>query len=353
MKALAPILFIAAIIFVVCDSDAEPQPSLVRIRMEKELLELPKIPGSFLKQISDNVWNLRGASLVFNNRPLPQNNFVIKKENGKFDIIAVLEFNDYLASVLASEMPRGWPLEVFKAQAVVARSYALARIKERKSKVFHLESDQTDQVYNVLSTPKTRQAVAETNGVVLFDPKGAVLKAYYHSDCGGETVSATQVWGDRAFDSGTAKDPWCALKKTNQWKFEISKSEFTDKLEIPVLQKQPFYSGRKMQALLIGESSFSVQKLREIFGFYKIRSSADSMEISNSKVKITGQGFGHGVGLCQWGALAQVKLGKSYIKVIEHYYPRAQIVSDSSYLSLNLQSKNLQSENLHFNSVSN
>ena len=326
---------------------AEPNPSLIRVRMEKELSEFPKISGSFLKKISENVWHLRGEHLVFNERVLPQNNFITKKESGKFDIISVLDFNEYLSGVVASEMPRGWPLEALKVQAVVARSYALARIKERKNKVFHIESDQTDQVYNVSNVVKVKQAVAETEGIVLYDSSGAVLKAYYHSDCGGETVSATKTWGDRAIDAGTAKDPWCAQKKSNQWEFEVSKSEFKDKLGVSIIESTNYFNQRKMQSVLIGKIQFSIQKMREIFGFNKIRSSADVLEISGDRVKIKGQGFGHGVGLCQWGALAQVKLGKTYLQIIKHYYPRAQIIKDSNYLSLNI------SKNINLESVSN
>ncbi|MEQ1723083.1 MAG: hypothetical protein ABL930_07890, partial [Pseudobdellovibrio sp.] len=146
----------------------------------------------------------------------------------------------------------------------------------------------------------------------------------------------SDVWGARAVNSGTAKDPWCALKKSNQWSFEIAKDEFLNRLEIQgEIHDQNTLLGQKTQALTIADQLFSVQKIREVFGFFKIRSSFDSFEISQDKVKITGQGFGHGAGLCQWGSLAQVKQGKSYVKVLQHYYPRAKLDKNSIQLSLN------------------
>lgn len=347
MRILLYLVFILLVVLVNDDSSAAVNPALIRIRMHKELTNFPNIPGAYLKPISTNVWSLSGDGLVFNNKSLPRNNFITKKQNGRFDIISVLEFNEYLAGVVASEMPTAWPLEALRAQAVVARSYALAKIKERRNKLFHLDSDQNDQVFLMSNSQKTKSAVADTDGVVLRAQNGSILKAYFHADCGGETVLASEIWGGKDADSGTAKDPWCAIKKSNKWNFEITKSEFFEKLQITDQVMQLSHFDTKAQLISIGSQYFSVQKLREIFGFFKLRSSFDSIEISDDKVKINGQGFGHGAGLCQWGTLAQVRRGASYIKILAHYYPKAKIAKDSQRLSLNLHM------NLPQNTVSN
>lgn len=336
-------IFILIVILSTEDSFAQSNPALVRIRMFKELSQFPQISNSQIKKINEKMWSANGNNLFFSGKKLPQNNFIIKKESGAYDVIAVLDFNEYLAGVVAKEMPIGWPLEALKAQAVVARSYALARIKERNNKNFHLESDQQDQVFLITDSQKTRQAVYATENTVLKMPSGQILKAFYHSDCGGETVNASEVWGDKAIDSGTAKDPWCEQKKSNQWSFEIAKNEFFNRLEMQdPMQTQTSFFSSKAQIIPVANQIFSVQKLREVFGFFKIRSAFDSFEISEDKVKITGQGFGHGAGLCQWGTLAQVKQGRSYIRVLEHYYPKAKIERNSLLLSLNFPSEALQ-----------
>lgn len=336
MRALLYLVFILIVVFAYDESSADVNPALVRIRMHKELTDFPKIPGSSFKQIDENLWSLRGEGLILNNKSLPQNNFILKKKNGRFDVVSVLDFNEYLAGVVANEMPIRWPIEALKAQAIVARSYALARIKERRNRLFHLDADQSDQVFLLSNSQKTKTAVTETDGIILRDSNGEVLKAYFHADCGGETVSATQVWGANVADSGTAKDPWCAEKKSNIWSFEIAKAEFHEKLEMTDLKTQVSYFSNKAQMISIGGVIFSIQKLREIFGFFNIRSSVETIEITDEKVKISGRGFGHGAGLCQWGTLAQVKQGGTHIKVLEHYYPKAKISRDSIQLSLNL-----------------
>lgn len=318
------------VVFASVNLNADLVPAWVRIRMHKELVEFPAVQGTEIRQVGNNVWGFRGDHLKFNNKFLPHNNFITRKPNGRFDIISVLPFNEYLAGVVGSEMPVSWPLEALKAQAVVARSYALAKIKERSTRTFHLESDQNDQVFLLSNSAKTRLAVAETDGITLRKNNGMVLKAYYHADCGGETVKASDVWGPYEIDSGTALDPWCATKKSNKWNFEIPKDEFLQRLNLNGLESQTNNYTEKTQFLSLGGITFSVQKLRELFGFYKIRSSVDSVEVGAETVKLTGQGFGHGAGLCQWGTLAQVRLGKSYLQILDHYYPKVKLVRDTS-----------------------
>lgn len=341
MQQFLKLSLISLFVFASVNANAEPVPAWVRIRMHKELVEFPNIQGTEIKQVGNNIWGFRGDHLKFNNKFLPHNNFITRKANGRYDVISVLPFNDYLAGVVGSEMPVSWPLEALKAQAVVARSYALAKIKERSSRTFHLESDQNDQVFLLSNSLRARLAVADTDGITLRKNNGTVLKAYYHADCGGETVRASDVWGPYEVDSGTAIDPWCATKKSNKWNFEIAKDVFLQKLNLNGLESQTNNYTEKTQFLNLGGITFSVQKLRELFGFYKIRSSVDSIDVSHEKVKLTGQGFGHGAGLCQWGTLAQVRMGKSYLQVLNHYYPKVKLVRDtSSHLTLVGKSQN-------------
>lgn len=313
-------------------SEAQIQPALVKVRIAKNLSEIPSIPGSYVKQISENIWRVSGSKLIFNSKKIPQNNFVYRKANGEYDLIAILNFEDYLAGVVASEMPTSWPLEALKAQAVVARSYALAQVKGRQNQTFHLDSDQMDQVFNLTNSAKSKLAVEMTSNMILVNPSGDVVKAYFHSDCGGRTVSADEVWGGHDFNAGTTTDPWCVAKRSNVWTHEITKEELLEKLQLSDLPEQKVNLAIGLQMIPLADKIFKVQKLREIFGFSKIRSSLSRIEISNQKVQFFGRGYGHGVGLCQYGTLAQVKQGRRFQEIIRHYYPKAKLVQDSVLL---------------------
>lgn len=280
-----------------------------------------------LRQVKENVWLVSGEDLSFMGKKIPPHNFIVRKENGRYDLMGVMKFEDYIAGVVASEMPTSWPMEALKSQAVVARSFALARIQERFDKSYHLDADQNDQVFSVQKNPRARAAVKATAGVILVKPGGKVLKAYFHADCGGETVSASQVWGAREFDSGTATDSWCADRHSNEWSFEVKKQEFLEQTGLKNIEQKDLEVGQNSQSLRFGNSFFSVQKLREIFGFYNIRSRIQQIKVGDEVLKITGKGFGHGAGLCQWGSLAQARLGKGYLGILSHYFSRASLVS--------------------------
>ena len=127
--------------------------------------------------------------------------------NAQFDVMAPVNIEDYLVGVVSSEMPLAWPLEALKAQAIAARSYTLAVMRERRFSKFDVESTVNDQVYNFvgkefdsdLLVQKGRLAVAQTRGVVLMDQNNRIAKAYYHADI----LRRRKSFGDLA-----KKHPW-------------------------------------------------------------------------------------------------------------------------------------------------
>ena len=319
------------------------QPHFVRVRMFRDLQDFPEVPEADIRKISDVAWSIAGDNLKFQNKELTNSNVVVQKSNGTYDLISLVEFQNYIAGVVSQEMPVSWPIEALKAQAVVARSFAIARIKERKARYFHLDSNQADQVFLVTKNVKAKQAVYETDGVLLKTEDNKTLKAYYHADCGGHTVKASEVWGYNSYDSGVARDPWCAIKSKNKWTYEIDRTDFEAKLGLnqeTASQLTSFLISLKAQLIEFASQRISVQKIRQLLGFSNVRSSIDSIEFNNETVKLSGQGYGHGVGLCQWGTLAQIRMGKNYLQVLKHYYPRAKIAAKKAVLARYFQDYN-------------
>ncbi|OFZ31133.1 MAG: hypothetical protein A2622_00590 [Bdellovibrionales bacterium RIFCSPHIGHO2_01_FULL_40_29] len=308
------------------------QESTIRVRTFKDLEQFPIIQNAQVKNVSGWAWSAEGQNLRFQNKKISAKNYIIKKQNEKYDLISVVDFDAYVAGVVSKEMPLSWPLEALKAQAVIARSYALAKISERKNKIFHLDSNQMDQVFEVTDSDKAKLAVFLTDQVVLKDRRARVLKAYYHADCGGQTIPASKVWTG-ALDTGTATDPWCQQRKSNEWSFEIPKSKFYSQLKVST----PLQIGEKFQDRISTWSTldqiFSVQKMRQLFGFSQIRNAPLLYFETDDVVVLTGKGFGHGAGLCQWGAQAQARIGRSYAQILSHYYPEAQQMRNTLKLS--------------------
>ncbi len=305
----------------------------VRLRVAANLADFPVILKARFKPISSTVWSLDGSGLVFNDKRLSNKNFVIKKSENKFDLVSLLDFDDYIAGVISKEMPLSWPEEALKAQAVVARSYALAKISERQNKSFHLDNSQMDQVFEITDSEKAKRAVLATDQIVLKDQNNKILKAYYHADCGGQTIPASKVWPG-AIDSGTATDPWCQERKSNEWAFTLTTSNLPSVDWNSMAAKENFQG--RIQSFQMLDQIISVQKLRQIFGYAVIKNSPTSFEKTEDEIKFKGKGFGHGVGLCQWGTLAQARLGKSYAQILAHYYPDAQLSENKQLLAKSL-----------------
>jgi stage II sporulation protein D len=144
-----------------------------------------------------------------------------------------------------------------------------------------------------------------------------VVRSYYHADCGGQTIPAGKVWYG-AMDLGTAVDPWCARRTQNQWEHSVPLSFFESKQT---------YTAAYFRNKIVRFENEGIQKIRQLFGFSKIRNSPETVEVSESEVTFKGRGFGHGVGLCQWGSLYMARKGRGYLDILTHYYPKAEIIN--------------------------
>lgn len=270
---------------------------------------------------------------------------ILLSANGaqNLDVVGVMPLDEYIVGVLASEMPLGWPLETLKAQAVAARSYTLAVMNERKNKAYHLESSVLDQVFrhvmaedeNDVKIKKALQAVRETEGVKLYGPDNRVLKAFYHADCGGKTTTAKNVWS-AGVNTGTAVDASCPTSPSAQWTLKVRKEDLARKLHTAPIAKislirTPADSRVEMVKVAMNdgqEKKINANEFRQALGFQDLRSTLFDMHSHDDEYVFTGRGFGHGVGLCQWGSRAMGLQGKSFAQILKHYYPLAKLTKN-------------------------
>ncbi|WP_413291131.1 SpoIID/LytB domain-containing protein [Bdellovibrio sp. HCB337] len=270
---------------------------------------------------SEEALLVQGENLREEGLELPNKILLREGTSGQIDIIGVVPMEEYVFSVLAQEMPLRWPIETLKAQAIAIRSYTMAVLQERKAKAFHVESSVLDQVYKKISMnispeliEKAHTAVKETEGVYLLNPKGRILKAFYHSDCGGKTVPAGSVWKkESAMDAGVAVDAGCPVNPMARWSYKISKEKFA------AVSKD-----------FLGD--IRSNEFRQILGFMNLRSTAFEMKDQEGEIEFVGKGFGHRVGMCQWGSRALGLKAYSHQRILKHYYPLASLkqFSDSN-----------------------
>ncbi|MBP3660384.1 MAG: stage II sporulation protein D [Oscillospiraceae bacterium] len=252
-----------------------------------------------------------------------------------------MTLEDYLLGVVLAEMPASFEPEALKAQAVVARTYTCKRMEGGKHDAaavcmdpgccqgFRAPADYLDEGGKQTAVDKVRSAVKSTDGQVLhYD--GSLIDATYFSCSGGSTEDAVAVWGQdvpylRAVDSPGEED---APRFTDSVSF--TSSEFAGKLGLSD-QGDPaswfgavrYTEGGGVDTMVIRGKTFTGTRLRSALG---LRSTAFSVSVDGKTITVTTRGFGHRVGMSQYGAQAMAQSGSSCAEILAHYYTGAELV---------------------------
>ena len=283
----------------------------------------------------------------------------IVSEGSGIKIINSLSVEQYLKGVIPREMPSGKGNEYYealKAFTICARTYTFSKINENK-KSFDVFADTRDQVYGGRGIEKEmiNDIVDETRGLILtYDDKPAMT--FYHSTCGGYTEDASNVFPkiDVPYLKGVkdGDEPYCSVSPKYTWMESYSEGTFLDRLVSAkyldnadytienITVNSTFKSGRIDELEIDLKSKFNISRTIKLYGNnirYIIRTANNKsiLESNNFTVRLTGsrevvlngKGYGHGVGLCQWGALEQSVEGRDYEEILSFYYPGTKIES--------------------------
>lgn len=253
----------------------------------------------------------------------------VKLKLDKLSLIHSLPMESYITGVISSELPTSWPLEVLKAQAVAARTYAIWQMYQKE----HLESSVLDQVYlGVQREHKlAKQAVEQTAGQILtYDSKPA--HTYFHACCGGHTASAQEVFGGTEPYLAGVQCSYCQKAPIYRWTYGLSRRELDKKLGADIKELDSTAetrSGRVKSFRFKSKPALAEMKsadFRKAIGYNQLRSTLlTKYSLGWSKAEFAGRGHGHGVGMCQWGALEMAKLGKTAEEILSFYYPGTEI----------------------------
>jgi stage II sporulation protein D len=307
-----------------------------------DTLRLSPAPGSVLALDGKG---LRGDLLVFN--------------DGSDGLVGVneLDLEDYLKGVVPLEIgnPPAESFEAVKAQAVAARTYAIAHLGRWLTFGFDLHGDERDQVYGGIPAEKESgtRAVAETAGIVATYG-GALIGAYYSAACGGVTAAVEETWSFPPEDylkphrDRLAEEDFCRLSRHYRWQERWTTAELGALLARYYVGEfgGPAPAGEVEAAAVVSRnSSGRVKELRMTVGgrHHSLRGDrirwvlrraenrilrSTSFELEEEReagnlraVVARGRGNGHGVGMCQSGALEMAKEGHAYDAILRHYYP--------------------------------
>ncbi|MBI4335906.1 MAG: SpoIID/LytB domain-containing protein [Candidatus Omnitrophica bacterium] len=271
-------------------------------------------------------WRFRGEVDIF------------KTPDMKLVAVNLLDVEDYLYGVLYHEVSHYWPYEVLKAQAIAARTYALYQKQIMKGKDYDVTADIYSQVYGGRANEKyrTNRAVNLTKGRVLYF-KGEIFPAYYHATCGGFTEDASNLWKINLSSLKGVECKFCKRSKHFNWKRKIKLNDMENALRkkgynissITSIKIESRNTSNRINNLVIahgaGESIISGKDFRTALGPNLLKSNNYNVALEGRTAVFKGIGWGHGVGMCQWGAYFMAKKGYKADSILKHYYPGSEI----------------------------
>jgi stage II sporulation protein D len=278
--------------------------------------------------------------IVVNNRKYRGSIRIIQKNSFSLSVINYLELEDYVKGIAVREISHYWPAEALKAQAVVFRTFALYQITRNKTKDFDVTSDVYSQVYGGKQAERYRinDAVDQTKAEVLVY-NGKIFPAFYHSTCAGHTEDASFLWDINIPALKGVACYFCQDSPHFNWHTSLNNNSLRDSLakagykinrirSVSILHRDR--SNRVIDMRINTDTTavkITAKDFRNIIGPDIIRSANFTVKSGSGGLELSGLGWGHGVGLCQWGAYFQAKLGVVYREILGFYYPGSRIIS--------------------------
>jgi stage II sporulation protein D len=254
------------------------------------------------------------------------------------DVINILDVDAYLYGVVPKEMSPQWHTEALKAQAIAARTYVLYQKGKNKNKDYDVIASTTSQVYGGAGAEmkESNQAVDETKGMVILY-NGQLALTYYHANSGGMTEDAKRVWNADIPYLRAVQDEYSIKAPNSSWTLSLSTDTIRSSLNhkgfeigsiarlVPVdvspsgrIQKIKIFHGG-------GESVVKGTDFRIKIDPVLIKSTLFTIVGDEERIHLEGRGYGHGVGMSQWGAYMMAREGYSYNDILKHYYRGVEI----------------------------
>lgn len=264
----------------------------------------------------------------------------IRSFENEFEVINEVPMETYLLSVVPSEVPLSFHSEALKAQTIVARTYAYLFLN-KYSEIREFDVDDTTgyQVYNGFDLRigkkyirKLEKAVRNTTGVIVTF-KEEPITAYFHSNSGGKIRSGKEYFGvnsDLPYLI-SKEDPYSLNYPGAKWEYMLPKSNFLNLFDVSSDLSNDVFKYDKngfVTEMVLIDTLYSSKEIRKTVGYSKIKSERFVVKIEPMKKQIyfNGIGYGHGVGMSQWGAQGMAEQGYDHKEIVEFYYPNTQLV---------------------------
>jgi stage II sporulation protein D len=260
--------------------------------------------------------------------------FFISAESKTLRLINIVNIEKYVAGVVQWEVGLNNPQEFNKVKTIVCRTYALGNWRRHEDEGFQLCDEVHCQVFKGKTfSQNIHDAALETAEYILVDDSARIITAAFFSNCGGQTMNSEDVWSKSVSSLRSVPDTFCLHKMNAVWEKKIPKDLWLDyigtKYGFPVTDSMMVrrvlnFDQPKRLVYLMNDNYFIPLKfIREDM---KLKSTFFTIRDEGDNVVFYGKGFGHGVGLCQEGAMRMAEKGYSYTKIINYYYSNIHLI---------------------------
>ncbi len=287
------------------------------------------LASSFKLQGNDYVNHFVLSSRHHQNQAYDDNLEIYAKAN-RLVLINEVQLENYVSSVVEGEAGYQLPLEFYKLQAILSRTYALKNLARHSDQGFNLCDKVHCQVYHHKCTKEDiYQTTIATNSLVVVDDELNLINTIFHSNCGGQTCNSEDVWNTKLSYLRCVKDTFCLHARSASWKKPMLKSTL-----YAYLRRQKQFKSTSEQLLpscqineRTREQRFLSIHLTKIRRDLKLRSTFFCIQEKGDSAIFNGRGYGHGVGLCQQGGIEMARKGFGYVDILKHYYQGIHIIN--------------------------
>lgn len=263
-----------------------------------------------------------------------QDNLIISTELGNLKCINEIILDNYISGVVQAESGKRSYQEFYKVQAILARTFALSHLQKHVAEGFNLCDYTHCQVYYGKTTElDIMKAVTDTKGKVVVDDNLNLIDAAFHSNSGGQTANSEDVWGSKLSYLRSVNDTFSTKMPNAKWERKIAKEDWLSYLKLkhnyPIQDSDARWLAltfkQDIRKPYFEANNIKVQ-LKNVRSDLQLKSTFFSIYSQGDTLIFKGKGFGHGVGMCQEGAMRMAKLGYKCPEVINFYYQKTQLI---------------------------
>ena len=250
-----------------------------------------------------------------------------KKE--QLQLTNTVDIDRYVSMVVQAEVGYGAAEEYYKIQSIICRTYAMRNLERHVLDGYDVCDYEHCQVFSGLKQPTNEvvKATAATSGSVMVDPNNNLILSAFHANCGGQTANSENVWKESRTYLTSVEDTFCLGSRSATWSKSVPLSEFLSQIGFPIdkdgLNGKSFNMPDRKKYFVMGQDSLQTSQMRR---FLRLRSAYFNLDVKENEVHIHGRGYGHGVGLCQQGAMKMAESGYTYSQNLGYYYKGVSLV---------------------------